>query len=86
MSAHGSAKKLAHRRVAPPPKIARVTTVAAKDAERAKDKWSQTAGSSEISTEDRRKIQATLLWSGDHAGSNDGDARESVVRIICVPK
>jgi len=86
MSAHGSAKKLAHRRVAPPPKIARVTTVADKEAECAKNEWSQTAGSSEISTEDRRKIQATLLWSGDYTGSNDGDARESVVRIICVPK
>jgi len=69
--ANDGAKKLAHRLAAATPKIAAVATVGAKTAEPAKA--DSTSASSEISPEDRLKIQAALLWSGDYTGSIGGE-------------
>jgi Trypsin-like peptidase domain len=66
--AHVGAKRLAHKLAAASPKIAAVATVAAKPAE--PDSTPMATG---ISPEDRLKIQAALLWSGDYTGSIGGE-------------
>jgi Trypsin-like peptidase domain len=69
------AKRATHRLV-PPPKVAAPATVAAKPvtptAEPAKAEPAS-APFSEISAEDRVKIQAALMWSGDYTGSVGGE-------------